>query len=118
MSEPPLNEGVQTDSTKDQDTERRQDRDHAHEPYHQRRMKPRGLASMIMPISVMTTPSTDTMMAMHLYSLRRLALEPLFQIGISRDILRQHLDGDRAVEAGVRGFVDLAHTPGRGGVVW
>ena len=25
-------------------------------------------------------------------------------------MLRQHLDGDGAVEAGVRGFVDLAHT--------
>ena len=38
-----------------------------------------------------------------------LALEPLFQIGIRRDMLGKHLDGDGAVEAGVTGLVDLAH---------
>ena len=40
------------------------------------------------------------------------ALEPLLQIGISGDMLGQDLDGDGAVEAGVGGFVDLAHAPG------
>ena len=39
-----------------------------------------------------------------------LALEPLLQIRISRHMLGQHLDGDGAVQAGVGGFIDLAHT--------
>ncbi len=38
-----------------------------------------------------------------------LALEPLLQIRIRGDMLGQHLDGDGAVEAGVGGFVHLAH---------
>ena len=38
-----------------------------------------------------------------------LKLSPLLQIGIRGDMLGQHLDGDAAVEAGVGGFVDLAH---------
>ena len=39
-----------------------------------------------------------------------LTLEPLLEIRIRRDMLWQHLDGDRAVEAGVGGLVDLTHT--------
>ena len=39
----------------------------------------------------------------------RLALEPLFEIGVGGDMLRQHLDGDGAVQAGVAGFVHLTH---------
>ena len=39
----------------------------------------------------------------------RLALEPLFQIEVSRDVLRKDFDGDRAIQAGIRRFVDLAH---------
>ena len=39
------------------------------------------------------------------------ALEPLLQVGIGRDMLGQHLDGDGAVQAGVGGLVDLAHAP-------
>ena len=39
----------------------------------------------------------------------RLALEPLLQIGVGRDMLGQHLDGDGAVEARVVGRVDDAH---------
>ena len=35
--------------------------------------------------------------------------KPLFQIGISGDVLGQHLDGDGAVEAGVASLVDFAH---------
>ena len=38
-----------------------------------------------------------------------LALEPLFQIGIAGDMLGQDLDGDGTIQAGVGGFVDLAH---------
>ena len=38
----------------------------------------------------------------------RLALEPLLQVGVRGDVLRQYLDGDRAVQAGVAGLVDLA----------
>ena len=39
------------------------------------------------------------------------ALKPLLQVRIGRDVFGQHLDGDRAVQAGVGGFVDLAHPP-------
>ena len=46
-----------------------------------------------------------------------LALKPLLEIGISRDMFRQHLDGNRAVQAGVGGLVNLAHAPSaKGGV--
>ncbi len=46
-----------------------------------------------------------------------LALEPLLQIRVRGDLLRQALDGDGAVEAGVAGFVDLAHAAcAQGGV--
>ena len=38
-----------------------------------------------------------------------LALKPVLQIGISRDVLGQHLDGDGAVQAGVGGLVDLPY---------
>ena len=38
------------------------------------------------------------------------ALEPLFDIRISSDMLRQQLDGDGAIQAGVSGFVHLAHS--------
>ncbi len=34
---------------------------------------------------------------------------PLLQRGIAGDVLGQDFDGDRAVEAGIAGFVDLAH---------
>jgi hypothetical protein len=40
----------------------------------------------------------------------RLALEALPDLGVVRDVVRENLDGDRAVEAGVARFVDLAHT--------
>ena len=39
----------------------------------------------------------------------RLALEPLLQIGISGDMLGEHLDGNGAVQAGVGSFVDFTH---------
>ena len=45
------------------------------------------------------------------------ALEPLLQIGISGDMRGQHFDGDSAVQAGISGFVDLAHTPSAEGSV-
>ena len=41
-----------------------------------------------------------------------LALEPLLQFGISRDVLRQNFDRDSAVEAGIVGLIDLAHAAG------
>ena len=34
----------------------------------------------------------------------------LLPIGINRDMLGQHLDGDGAIQARVGGFVDLTHT--------
>ena len=40
----------------------------------------------------------------------RLALEPLLEIGVRGDMLRQDLDGDGAVESGVSGFVHFSHT--------
>ncbi len=42
----------------------------------------------------------------------RLALELAQAIGVAGDVLRQDLDGDGAIEAGVAGAVDLAHAPG------
>ena len=45
----------------------------------------------------------------------RFPLEPLLQIGISRDMLGKHLDGNGPVQAGVAGFVDFAHAPGAEG---
>lgn len=41
-----------------------------------------------------------------------LALEPLLQFGIGRDVLRQNFDRDSAVEAGIVGLIDLAHAAG------
>ena len=41
----------------------------------------------------------------------RFALEPLLQIGIGRNMLGQHFDGDGAVQTGVTGPVDLTHAP-------
>ena len=38
-----------------------------------------------------------------------LTLEPLAEIGIVGDMRGEHIDGDGAVQAGVGGFVDLAH---------
>ena len=38
------------------------------------------------------------------------ALEALAEIGIVGDVRGQDLDGNGAVQAGVGGFVDLAHT--------
>ena len=46
-----------------------------------------------------------------------LALEPLLQVRIGRDMLGQHLDGDGAVQAGVGGLVDLTHAAGAEGGV-
>ena len=43
------------------------------------------------------------------------ALEPLAQVGIRADMVRQHFDGHRAVEAGVDRLVDLAHAAGADG---
>ena len=37
------------------------------------------------------------------------ALEPLLQLRVASDVRGQDFDGDRAVEAGVAGFVHLAH---------
>ena len=37
------------------------------------------------------------------------ALEPLLQVRIGGDVLGQDFDGDRAVQASVGRFVDLAH---------
>ena len=42
----------------------------------------------------------------------RLALEPLANLRIGGQRLRQDLDGDDAIEPGVAGLVDLAHTAG------
>ena len=39
----------------------------------------------------------------------RLPLEPLLQIRVCGDMLREDLDGDGAVQAGVASFVDLTH---------
>ena len=44
----------------------------------------------------------------------RLALEALFQVGDSRRVRREDLDGDGPIEAGVASFVDLAHAAGAG----
>ena len=41
----------------------------------------------------------------------RLTLEPLLQIGIGGDMLGEDFNGHGAVQAGVAGFVDLAHAP-------
>ncbi len=40
----------------------------------------------------------------------RLALEPLLQIRVRGDMLREDFDGDGAVEAGIARFVDLTHS--------
>ena len=45
----------------------------------------------------------------------RLALEPLLEIRVGGDMLGQHIDGDRAVQARVAGFVDLTHAPSADG---
>ncbi len=45
----------------------------------------------------------------------RLALEPLLQIGVRSYMLGENLDGDRAIQAGVAGLVDLAHAPSPNG---
>ena len=45
----------------------------------------------------------------------RLALEPPLQIGVRGDMLGEDLDGDRAIEARVMRFVDLAHPAGANG---
>ena len=39
-----------------------------------------------------------------------LTLEPLFEIRMSGDMLGQDFDGNGAVQAGVSGFVDFAHS--------
>ncbi len=39
----------------------------------------------------------------------RLAVEALLHLGIQREVRRQHLDGDRAVQPRVGGLVDLPH---------
>ena len=39
----------------------------------------------------------------------RFALEPLAQFGTICKMRRQNLDGDNSIEAGIAGFVDLAH---------
>ena len=48
-------------------------------------------------------------------TVRASALEPLLQIGIRGDMLRQHLDGDGAVQAGVASLIDLALAAGAKG---
>ena len=42
----------------------------------------------------------------------RLALEPLLQIGIGRNVPGKDLDGDRAIQAGISRPVDLPHPAG------
>ena len=42
----------------------------------------------------------------------RLALEAGSAIGISGEVIGKDFDRDRAIEAGVAGFVNLAHAPG------
>ncbi len=44
-----------------------------------------------------------------------LALEPRQAIGIGRELVRQHLDRDVAVQLRVAGAVDLAHAAGAEG---
>jgi hypothetical protein len=39
-----------------------------------------------------------------------LALEPPLQVGIGRDVCGEDFDGDGAVQAGIAGFVDFAHS--------
>ena len=39
----------------------------------------------------------------------RLALEPLLEVGVCGDMRGEDFDGDGAVQAGVAGFVHLAH---------
>ena len=41
-----------------------------------------------------------------------LAFEPGTAVGVAADLSRKYFDGDRAIEAGVAGLVDLAHAPG------
>ena len=45
-----------------------------------------------------------------------LALEALTQVRSGGDVRQQRLDGDDAIEAGVFGLIDLAHSPGADGV--
>ena len=40
-----------------------------------------------------------------------LALEPLLQIRVGGDVFGQDCDGNRAIEAGIRGLVDFPHVP-------
>ena len=42
----------------------------------------------------------------------RLAFEPRAECGVGRELRRENLDGDRAIEAGVAGAVDLSHAAG------
>ena len=39
-----------------------------------------------------------------------LALEPPLQVGIGRDVCGENLDGDGAIQAGIAGLVDFAHS--------
>ena len=39
----------------------------------------------------------------------RFAVEALLHVGVVGEVRRQHLDGDRSIQPGVGGFVDLAH---------
>jgi len=41
-----------------------------------------------------------------------LALEPLLEIRVRRDVLGEDFDGDGAVQAGVTGLVDFSHATG------
>ena len=42
----------------------------------------------------------------------RFAFEPLTQLRVGRDVRRQHLDGNHAIEAGILGAVYVSHTSG------
>jgi len=42
----------------------------------------------------------------------RLALEPLLQIGVGGDVLRQDFDGDGAIQSRIPRPVHLSHAPG------
>ena len=42
----------------------------------------------------------------------RLALEARPRIGVAGDVTREDVGGNRAIETGIAGFVDLAHAAG------
>ena len=48
-----------------------------------------------------------------------LPLEPLLEVGVRGHMLRQHLDGDGAIQTGVAGLADLPMPPApMGAMIW